>query len=73
MTSLPEMCSVCNKHSTFNQLFLTHCYTIFQRIRDAQLVGLVLIMNAVIVLIVIIWESIGPQIVVVKEMTKDVS
>ena len=46
--------------------------SLFQRIRDAQLIGIVLVMNIVIVAIVIVWESTGPHTVVVKESAKDV-
>ena len=47
-------------------------HTLFQRIRDGQLIGIVVFMNFVIGVIVMIWEIIGPHYVIVKEFAKDV-
>ena len=44
----------------------------FQTIKDSQLTGLVCAMSSVVVVILIIWEFVGPQVIIIKEIKKEV-
>ena len=48
-------------------------YVLFQSIKDYQLIGIVAGMSAVIVVILFIWELVGPQRLILKELTREVS
>ena len=44
-----------------------------QSIQDYQLIGVVCALSVVMVIVLIIWEFVGPQALVVKELVHEVS
>ena len=53
-------------------MFVIWCCCLFQTIKDSQLTGLVCAMSSVVVVILIIWEFVGPQVIIIKEIKKEV-
>lgn len=61
------------KNAPFFKMSIFKHFIYYQTIKDYQLLGVVCGMIAIIVSILVVWEIVGPQRLIRKELTNEVS